>query len=98
MYYPENFKNRVRSAYPDCDRVNALLEEESYELGFFLDYNIKTEGISYERILAATSLEELKDEARVHLERVALYNEWCNKFKKPRRPESIMRQGQLWYI
>ena len=81
MYYPENFKNRVRRAYHDNDYVYSFLDQGSYSLGSFLNNSTKLEGIPFERILSATSLEELKNEARVGLERIELYNEWCREFK-----------------
>lgn len=76
MFYPEDFKNRVKKAYPNWDELHRRLDEGDVFVGRYLDDSSSTE-ISFETILSATSLEELKNEARVGQEKVAIYNEWC---------------------
>lgn len=76
MFYPEDFKNRVKKAYPNWDELHRRLDEGDDFVGHYLDDSTST-GISFETILSATSLEELKNEARVGQEKVAIYNEWC---------------------
>lgn len=76
MFYPEDFKNRVKKAYPNWDELHRRLDEGDVFVGCYLDDSCST-GISFETILSATSLEELNNKARVGQEKVAIYNEWC---------------------
>ncbi|MBD8922208.1 hypothetical protein EGR52_02140 [bacterium] len=76
MFYPEDFKNRVKKAYPNYDELHRRLDEGDVFVGRYLDDSSSTR-ISFETILSATSLEKLKNEARVGQEKVAIYNEWC---------------------
>ena len=81
MFYPEDFKARVRKAYPDWQLIQEKLDNGSTFVGRLLDDNRST-GLSFETILSATSLEELQDKARAEKEKDDLYAEWSKLYLK----------------
>ncbi len=81
MFYPENFKKRVKEVYPDWEELHQALERGDRSVGSCLDSSELT-GISLNAILEATSLEELQKQARAQQEQIELYGEWVRLFKK----------------
>lgn len=75
MFYPEDFKNRVKKAYPDFDELHRRLDNGDVFVGLFLKDD-PYPPISFDAILAATSLEELQEKAKIALERMDLACEW----------------------
>lgn len=74
MIYPEKFKAKVKKMYPDWKFIHNALDSGSALVPRYL-YDSCSQGVSIERVLAATSLEELQDFAKVEKEKWALYNE-----------------------
>lgn len=80
MFYPRDFKERVKKKFPYWEELHQLLDSGDVAVGKHLKDNCKT-GISMDMILSATSLERLKDCARTAKEINDLYAEWeklCN--------------------
>lgn len=84
MFYPEDFKNRVKKAFPTWERMHQKLDSGDAIVGRYLCNNAD-DVISTKTILAATSLEELQDKARAMEERGELYSEWC-RLEKEQNP------------
>jgi len=79
MFYPEDFKNRVKKAFPTWESMHQKLDSGDVSVGRYLGDN--ADGvISTKTVLAATSLEELQDKARAMEERGQLYSEWCKLY------------------
>ena len=83
MFYPEDFKNRVKKAFPTWEKMHQKLDEGDPAVGLYLadapSENMKFNSygaIPVEEILKATSLEELQNKARAIVERGKLYSEW----------------------
>ena len=84
MFYPQEFKDRVKKAYPDRKDLHQLLDDGDRSVGCFLDHKAVIE-IHLRDILAATSLEELQEEARTIQKSRELFLEW-NKLDREQNP------------
>ncbi len=80
MFYPENFKNRVKKVYPDWDELHLGLDNGYEIVGRYLN-DASHETISVEAVLAATSLEELKKIAEAIKVKKELFREWNQLFR-----------------
>ncbi len=94
MFYPEDFKNRVKEVYPNWEELHRGLDIGESLVGERL-YNSALQAsnsISINTVLAATSLEELKKEAEAADVKMNLYREWRKLFesneKTMRKPRS----------
>ena len=81
MFYPEDFKNRVKKVYPHWDELHRRLDSGDVFVGRYLYDNSPT-GLSLNTILTATSLEELQEQAKIAQEKVALYHDWCTLYNE----------------
>lgn len=81
MFYPEDFKTRVKNAYPNWEELHRRLDSGDYFVGCYLD-DSSSSAISLATVLAATSLEELQNKAKAEQEKVELYNEWCKLYRE----------------
>jgi hypothetical protein len=81
MYYSSEFKQRCKEVYPHWARLHVALDAGSEIAGRYLDDGRQT-GISTSKILLATSLESLQDEAREVNKRAALYAEWHDQYRQ----------------
>lgn len=79
MYYPESFKQKVKSIYPDWEELHKRLETGDVFVGRYLN-DSSPSGISIDTILKATSLKELQAEAKKMKEKVDIYTQWCNLY------------------
>ena len=75
MFYPEEFKVRVKKAYPDFESLHQALDRGDEIVGRYLSDN-RSSGLDFDTILNATSLEELQEKARDKQEKNELYYEW----------------------
>lgn len=75
MFYPEDFKAKVKIVCPDKERVHQLLEDGDAHLGAHLSHAYKT-SFSFKEILDANSIEELKNKANSMKEIYELFLEW----------------------
>ena len=82
MAYSEKLIKEVKACYPDYEKMHQLADEGSVWLGRYLD-DSSSMSIHAERILAATSLHELKEEAGLAIRKRECYKMWCNE--DPRR-------------
>jgi len=78
--YPQEFIDKCKKVYPDWTDLHTKLTEGWTFVGRYLD-DARCGSISTKKILAATSLEELKEEARHCLESEHLYAEWCDIYE-----------------
>lgn len=62
MKYKKEFIERVKSVYPDYKGMHELAEEGCELLGRYLDDNRK-QGVDYNAVLAASTLDEVKEMA-----------------------------------
>ena len=76
MFYPEDFKNKVKEVHPDWEELHQSLDRGSQYAGALLYYNWYPDSISIDTILVATSLEELQEMAKAKQVDVDLYSEW----------------------
>ena len=83
MFYPEDFKTRVKKAYPNCEELHLGLDSGDVFIGRYLDDSSPT-SLSLDTILNATSLEELQEKARLAQEKVELYCEWSKLYREQR--------------
>ncbi len=81
MFYPEDFKNRVKKVYPNWDELHRLLDSGDVVVGVYLD-NTSPTALSLNTILTATSLKKLQEQAKIAQEKVALYHDWCTLYNK----------------
>lgn len=79
MVYSEDFKKRVKELYPNYTSLHEALDEGSKMVGMLLGTPFKHMPIS--KILEATSLEELQEEARILQKKVDLYHEWNSMYQ-----------------
>jgi len=95
MFYPEEFKTRVRAAYPNLPKLYDHMEAgERHMVKQFLEAGIEIkQGVSFEDVLAATSLEELQAYAKLQQERAELLKEWKELDRKDRRDLFIHKLG-----
>ena len=81
MYYPESFKVKCKELYPTWDSLHRLLEQGNSFAGRYLD-DARYSGVSLDEILNATSLDDLKQKARLGRAKEQLYAEWCDLYEK----------------
>jgi len=92
MFYPEEFKERVKAAHPNLPKLYEYMEQgERFMVRQFLEAGIERQrpGISYEQVLEATSLEELQSYVKNQQERVELLKLWKELNLKDLRSEVI---------
>ena len=82
MFYPEDFKKRVKETFPKFEKLHRVLDNGSLDVGLYLRNLMQSASISNDTILAATSLEELQKMAKVAETRSNLYNEWCKLYNE----------------
>lgn len=76
MIYPEEFKERVKKAYPEARRLHEALENQDNDLvSVFLTYNCSS-AVKAERILECNSLGEVRNLAWEALERQNIYQRY----------------------
>jgi len=78
MAYTKDLIDEVKELYPDSKEMIAHAESGSVWLGRYLDDSAAT-GIHYDKILSASSLEDLKTFAMAIKRRVELYKKWCQQ-------------------
>jgi len=78
MAYTKELIDEVKALYPNSIEMINHAENGSVWLGRHLDDSSPT-GISLDRILLATSLDELQKEARLAKRKVDLYKNWCEQ-------------------
>lgn len=81
--YSEELINEVKELYPDVPRMHELAESGNGWLGRYLDDSAPY-AINIDRILLATSLDELQKEAREAKRKVELYKKWCEEDPRPK--------------
>lgn len=81
MFYPEEFKNRVKKTYPNWDELHRRMDSGDVFVGRYLDNNSPS-ALSLDTILTATSLEELQKKAKIAQEKVALYHDLCTLYNE----------------
>jgi len=82
MAYSQQLIDEVKELYPNSKEMITHAETGSAWLGRYLDDSSST-GVNIDKILLATSLDELQKEARIMKRKVDLYRKWCNE--DPRR-------------
>lgn len=86
MFYPEDFKARVKKAYPTYGLLHQKMENgEDFPVVLRLQEIVVSQKFSIKKILEATSLEELQDEAREVQEKVNLCFEWEKLFHQQKK-------------
>ena len=83
MAYTRELINEVKELYPDSIKMHELAESGNAFLGRYLDDSCST-GMSIDKILLATSLDELQKEARLMKRKVNLYKKWCEQDPRPK--------------
>lgn len=78
MAYTKELIDEVKALYPTSTQMIEHAENGSVWLGRYLDDSSPT-GIPLDRILLATSLEDLQKEARLSKRKVELYKKWCEQ-------------------
>ena len=75
MFYPKEFKARVKKAYPNFEDLHHALDSGSQVVGDYL-YEHFTPQIPCSVILSATSLEALQAQVREIAEKNKLFEDW----------------------
>lgn len=78
MAYTKDLIDEVKELYPTSSEMIKHAENGSIWLGRYLDDSSPT-SLPLEKILLATSLEELQKEARIAKRKVELYKKWCEQ-------------------
>jgi hypothetical protein len=78
MAYTKELIDEVKELYPTSTEIIEHAKNGSVWLGRYLDDNSPT-AISLDKILSATSLEDLQKEARLSKRKVELYKKWCEQ-------------------
>jgi hypothetical protein len=81
MIYPKEFIDKCKTAYPDKPHLHDMLNSGSQLVGRALS-ELETNSISTAIVLAATSLEELQNLAKIKNARCALYREWMAMYRE----------------
>lgn len=82
MSYTRDLINEVKELYPTDYKMHELAESGNVFLGRYLD-DSSSSSMNIDKILLATSLDELQKEARLMKRKVQLYRKWCDQ--DPRR-------------
>ncbi|MBK9223409.1 MAG: hypothetical protein IPO16_15000 [Saprospiraceae bacterium] len=78
MPYTKELIDEVKALYPTSAEMIKHAENGSVWLGRYLDDSCDT-GIHIDKILSASSLEDLQKEARLEKRKVKLYHKWCKQ-------------------
>ena len=78
MAYTEKLIEEIKILYPDSTTIIASAENGSAWLGKYL-YDELTDGIPIDQILSSTSLDDLKEKAKLIQKKQALYKKWCEQ-------------------
>ena len=81
MVYPKEFIDKCKAAYPDKPHLHDMLNSGSQLVGRALS-ELETNSISTSIVLAATSLEELQNLAKIKNARCSLYGEWMAMYRE----------------
>lgn len=76
--YTQELINEVKEVYPNDDRIHRLAESGDTFLGRYLD-DSSSGSISIDKILLATSLDDLQKIARHEKRKSDLYRKWCEQ-------------------
>lgn len=76
--YSQELINKVKEIYPDSKAMHQLAESGNAFLGRYLD-DLSMDSVSIDKILLATSLDEIQKEARIIKQRKQLYTDWCKE-------------------
>jgi hypothetical protein len=79
--YTQDFIDEVKELYPTFTEMHVHAEQGNSILGRYLDDNASI-GISIDKVLLATSLNELQAEAKVMKRRIELYGKWFDQMPK----------------
>lgn len=82
MAYTKELIDEVKELYPTHSQMIKHAENGSVWLGRYLD-DCSPTGISFDTVLLATQLEDLKNDARLAKRKIELYQKWCEQ--DPRR-------------
>ena len=77
MYSKELIKE-VKECYPDCTAMHELAENGNVWLGRYLD-DSRPNGVPFDTVLTALTLDELQDIARIGKRKIKLYRDWNNE-------------------
>lgn len=76
--YTQELIREVKELYPNSPDMHKAAESGRDILGRYLD-DSSTGGMSVDKILLATSLDELQKEARLIKRKKELYGKWCKE-------------------
>jgi hypothetical protein len=82
MYSAELIRE-VKELYPNSSEMHQLAENGGAFLGRYLD-DSSPSGFPIDKILLATSLDEIQKEARIMKRKVDLYRKWCKEDPRPK--------------
>ena len=91
MFYPEEFKKRAMEVYPDNKMLHDFINDGNLYVGQLLREQLPV-GVDYDEVIAATSLEELKQSAKMQKSKYELYKEWL-KIDQENRKKINQSQG-----
>ncbi len=75
MNYPQSFKDKCKSVYPDSQFLHGALDIGSEIVGRFLDDSSRV-NITPQEIIESVNLKKLQDKAKSVIARQELYSEW----------------------
>lgn len=78
MAYTKELISEIKELYPENTEIHKLAESGSAFLGRYLD-DISPDCISFNTILTATSLDELRKIAMLGKRKIELYKKWCEE-------------------
>lgn len=79
--YSEKLIKEVKECYPDCKKIHQMVKGGDVLLGRYLD-DCCDGGIPLNTILAAVTLEELKEKARLEKRKLNCYKMWYNEIRE----------------
>ncbi|MFA5207345.1 MAG: hypothetical protein WC428_01695 [Candidatus Paceibacterota bacterium] len=82
MYTPELIRE-VKELYPNSPEIHKLADSGNAFLGRYLD-DSSPSGFPIDKILLATSLDEIQKEARMMKRKIDLYQKWCKEDPRPK--------------
>ena len=83
MGYSKELIKEVKEVYPDSTEMHKLANSGNAFLGRYLD-DSSPQGMSVDKILLATTLDELQKEARLMKRKIELYSKWCKEDPRPK--------------
>lgn len=75
MFYTEEFRERVKKAYPNSKFLNKMLDNNELGVGYFLREHSQPT-VHIDEIFKAKSLEQVQQLAEVAKERSVLHKVW----------------------